>query len=1046
MEVGRVNVKITADNSDANSKFKETKQNLSDIKTPLAGIENLMKSAFAVATVAAFTTAVKDSLNVMAQYETAMKGLQKTSEGYGQSALKAMQYAQRLSEDGLITVIDSATTLKNLMGSGFNIEEAFNLATAMKDIGAFNNTVGNIGQAMQDASKGIKTNSIELIENIGLTQRLSGVMDKAGISIANGIDLSNNAAQRQALLNSVLEEGKRNYGNAAEYANTYAGSVAKMQKSFKDLQNEMATLIAGPAGKLLEVLAGGMKEITVLVKQVKGTDDPKAIEQTERLWLQQRADELRKKQGLLEFYKLDYDIAKANNLKISDEKVKYLADYYSKLREYNTRAAAYLNQNQSQNVLFGFKPSNLGQKLSFESEASLNEKLTNDLLSQSDAIDKVTKSSIDEKNAKSEMNKVMQENLTYWNNLNAKIDDQEKRMRNLGATSEEIDKMKSSYLQNETKGIDSTSAKYKVLINMIKSLDNGGDKRYFSELETEIKNVEIVGKVLDKTIDEINQSKLSVISGEIEALGKAGDTTSDRFEKLRAMWNALVKEMNNSKIAVRIDSSAQYIHPASNVYNAIPNDYTPDEYNPYQNVDFSDIKLSGAGSSGVNMGAYYGGLGYNGMISNAKNTRKSISTGEGSGAVYNEKQSEYYKKLYSDMADELNKATESVGSAFSDLGDKLNNDFLKSLGSTVSGISDLQQSLEAMKNAKSIGGTAGTLGTLSAGLGIASAVIGIGTTIYNAMNPVSEKQMSAAEKMNQAVQAFKDSIKNSTVQEIGNKSKDFSKAISNLEYARKSIDEFAKELGYNKEWKNTATIDQKDITGKTVSYDGIDGAIAGFKAALEAIKPEIVDKLNIAWTDLAGSVRGAFNASNLTDFYSQFKSNLQSSIKDALVSAFLQSEAMKNAMSGLTDSIYNGLSAVGFDASKISPETMNEWNTTIDNLSKQGGAFFGVLQKLGLAGTSAADALNSVSNSMKNMPEGIKVAAYRFAATSTAALISKTPLNPIKPDSGKPFVGAIGGTPNTNIEININGTQLSPIQLKTAVLEAIDSSQMARFG
>ena len=54
---------------------------------------------------------------------------------------------------------------------------------AMKDIGAFNNVVGDLGQAYEDSTKGLKTGSMELIENIGLTQRLSTVMKDAGIDI-----------------------------------------------------------------------------------------------------------------------------------------------------------------------------------------------------------------------------------------------------------------------------------------------------------------------------------------------------------------------------------------------------------------------------------------------------------------------------------------------------------------------------------------------------------------------------------------------------------------------------------------------------------------------------------------------------------------------------------------------------------------------------------------------------------------------------------------------------------------------------------------------
>jgi len=158
----------------------------------------------------------------------AFKGLSESARVFGQSQELANKYAKELAADGLVKVSSTAGTLKMLMASSFDISESMQLAKSFKDIGAFNNVVGNLEMAMYDVARGIKTGSVELIENIGFTQRLSSVMKQSGVDISAGIDITNNAAQRQALYNAIVAEGNKFQGNAAKLAKENAGAYSQL--------------------------------------------------------------------------------------------------------------------------------------------------------------------------------------------------------------------------------------------------------------------------------------------------------------------------------------------------------------------------------------------------------------------------------------------------------------------------------------------------------------------------------------------------------------------------------------------------------------------------------------------------------------------------------------------------------------------------------------------------------------------------------------------------------------------------------------------------
>ena len=213
----------------------------------------------------------KESVNVSAKYETSLRGLESVSKAFGVSAQDATKSAMSLTQDGLVPLNQASQTLKNLIATGYSLDEAYTLANALKNIGAFNNNLDDLGLAMETSSRGFRINSIELIDNIGLTERLSSILKKAGVDISQGIALTESATQRQALYNAVLKESQKFSGDAATYSKTFAGALDKTKQSVTEFQSEFGNMLKGPAGEFLKIFSSGVKEITLVIKRAGET-------------------------------------------------------------------------------------------------------------------------------------------------------------------------------------------------------------------------------------------------------------------------------------------------------------------------------------------------------------------------------------------------------------------------------------------------------------------------------------------------------------------------------------------------------------------------------------------------------------------------------------------------------------------------------------------------------------------------------------------------------------------------------------------------------
>jgi len=242
------NKNIQADNTKTSKSWKDM------------GLQAKIGIGLAITALTGVISKLKDAADASAEYTRSMRGLNEVAKAFGQDGGTAQKFAKEIESmtGGMVSAQEAAQGLKFLISSGYSLDKASEMSKAMLNIGAFNNVVGDLGQAFVDASKGIKTGSIELIENIGLTERMSSIMKKAGVSTKDGIDITNNAEQAQAFYNSVLEQGAIFAGNLDEAVQGYDASMADasltMDKFIRKIGDKLKPVISGIATAFSSVL------------------------------------------------------------------------------------------------------------------------------------------------------------------------------------------------------------------------------------------------------------------------------------------------------------------------------------------------------------------------------------------------------------------------------------------------------------------------------------------------------------------------------------------------------------------------------------------------------------------------------------------------------------------------------------------------------------------------------------------------------------------------------------------------------------------------
>lgn len=274
-EVGRIYVSLDLKTDKFNQESKGAEEKSKSLKQTLNETAMAFTAMGLVAGIALnkISQQLKAAVKASTEYEVAVKGLNSVAQSTGTDMDDARKAAKSLAKDGLMNVSDASTTLKNLLMSGFNLPQAIKLMERFKDIASYNRQgTMAFGESIVSASVGIKNGNSILVDNMGLTKNLSMILKEAGFQETDLMNVRSDAAVRLALYNGMLSETAPFLGDAAEYAQTFAGRQQKLNQEIF-----MARVAIGDA--LKPALADMIKKIEPIVVKLKkwATDNPELV-------------------------------------------------------------------------------------------------------------------------------------------------------------------------------------------------------------------------------------------------------------------------------------------------------------------------------------------------------------------------------------------------------------------------------------------------------------------------------------------------------------------------------------------------------------------------------------------------------------------------------------------------------------------------------------------------------------------------------------------------------------------------------------------------
>lgn len=213
-----------------------------------------------VTVVAAAAMAFKAAVDAATKYQNALNGLASVARYAGEDVGATMQKSLELTSDGLLSVSEGATALKNLLARGFSTDEAVTMINRFKDAAAFGRQSSlDFGQAVVSATEGIKNENSILVDNAGVTKNVSIMWKEYAAQIGKSVGELSQAEKRTAEYNGVLAETEGQLGNAQLALNGVDGANAKLSKTFTDMSVTIGQSLTPAYIGLTNAIADGFK-------------------------------------------------------------------------------------------------------------------------------------------------------------------------------------------------------------------------------------------------------------------------------------------------------------------------------------------------------------------------------------------------------------------------------------------------------------------------------------------------------------------------------------------------------------------------------------------------------------------------------------------------------------------------------------------------------------------------------------------------------------------------------------------------------------------
>lgn len=265
---------ITSETSGLRRELDNVRRELGTMDRAVTQATDSMKKAFKAVAATIVTLGigkyVKDAVMAASDLEGAFVGLKSILDGQGRSFSKAKGYINEYIDDGLVPLTDAINAYKNLASRGYNDEQIQQTMERLKDAAAFGRQAGlTLGEAVVTATEGLRQENSVLVDNAGVTKNVAKMWDEYAKSIGTTAQNLTQQQKIQAEVSGIMAETTFQVGDAARYADTFAGRLAYLNKTLGDIQTNIGEAfmpIANSVIPILQRVAGWLVRVTAYFK------------------------------------------------------------------------------------------------------------------------------------------------------------------------------------------------------------------------------------------------------------------------------------------------------------------------------------------------------------------------------------------------------------------------------------------------------------------------------------------------------------------------------------------------------------------------------------------------------------------------------------------------------------------------------------------------------------------------------------------------------------------------------------------------------------
>jgi len=248
--VGGVYFDLSVNNSGFTKSIQQNANSAqSTMSKAMSSIGKAIASAFAIK---AITNFGQSCITAATEMNSAFMGLQSILSAQGKSFAAAQDFINDYVEDGLIPATDAITAYKNLASRGYDDTQIQSTLTSLKDAAAFGRASAySYGEAIRSATEGLKNENSVLVDNAGVTKNVAKMWEEYAAKIGVSSTALTQNQKIQAEVAGIQAETAYQTGDAARYAGTYAGSVARLTAQFLTLKQALGNLIIPIANAIL---------------------------------------------------------------------------------------------------------------------------------------------------------------------------------------------------------------------------------------------------------------------------------------------------------------------------------------------------------------------------------------------------------------------------------------------------------------------------------------------------------------------------------------------------------------------------------------------------------------------------------------------------------------------------------------------------------------------------------------------------------------------------------------------------------------------------